>query len=177
MKIEADVLGVEQAMDFNTLTTSQFVVLDILGSRLRVPITEDQLEALTRSAAQVQGAMQPETTFDDTRESAGVPPASADLVSEPIPEREHSLENYGGVMAELTEQPVEPEIDAAPGGILDGFFDESEEEKARKLRARKPQRRTVPRDEAGNPVVEQRTLPAVPGFESPVSDDDGFAQG
>lgn len=178
MKVEADILGVEQAVDFHTMETAQFVVLDIFGVTLRVPITEEQMEQLTRQVVGRKSAPSPQAAFDETREvSEGLPP---DLVSEDIPEREHSMsdQGYGGVMAGLTDDAVvEADAEVQPSGILDGFFDESDEEKARKLRERKPQRRTVPRDEAGNPVVDPRpSLPAVQGFNT-LSDDDGFAQG
>lgn len=176
MKIEVDVLGVEQAVDFNSLSTSQFVVLEVLGNTLRVPITEEQLESLTRHAAGRQVASAA-STWAETREQGNADPG---LISEEIPEREHSLQDaavpeYEGVMRELTDEAPGEE---APAGILDGFFDESEEEKARKLRSKKPQRRTVPRDEAGNPVVEQMPqLPQMQTFGTSLSDDDGFAQG
>lgn len=178
MKVEADILGVEQAVDFHTMETHQFVVLDIFGTRLRVPITEEQMEALTK---QVVGRRVAPVQWEDTRERSEH--IDQGMVSEEIPEREHSMPaeaNYGGIMAGLTDEAVvEQDPDAPPGGILDGFFDESEEEKARKLRSRKPQRRTVPRDEAGNPMVEQpvmATLPSVSGFGA-LSDDDGIQQG
>ncbi len=174
MKVEVDVLGVEQAVDFNTLEAEQFIVLDMFGSRLRVPITEEQMEALMRQAAGRKIAEG--EVFDETRERGT---ADAGLVSEDIPVREHSLtaaEGYTGPMRELTDEAATDE--ERPEGILEGFFDESEEEKARKLRARKPQPRMVPRDEAGNPVVVQNALPPMQGFGgSPLSDDDGFAQG
>ena len=159
MKVEVDILGVEQAVDFQSLVTLQFVVLDIFGNRLRVPITEEQMEVLTRQAAR---HTTPQVEWEETQErSQGIDPGA---VSEPIPERD-----YGGVMAGLADdEPTE-----APAG-LDGLFDESEEDKVRKLRKRKPQRRTVPHDEAGNPIVEQRA--EVSDFSAP-SDDGAFAQG
>jgi hypothetical protein len=60
-------------------------------------------------------------------------------------------------------------------GVVNSFF-EDDAAKAEQLRQRKPQRRTVPRDEAGNPIAEQRALPRVSGF-TPEGDDDGFFQG
>lgn len=182
MKVEVDILGVEQAVDFKTMETAQFAVLDIFGVTLRVPVTEEQMEALTK---QVIGRRAAPVQWEETRDRSEH--LEKDLVSEEIPEREHSMSSsdngYGGVMAGLTDEAVvEPDPDAPASGILEGFFDESEEEKARKLRARKPQRRTVPRDDAGNPVVEQvafpspQPLPTMSGFGA-LSDDDGIQQG
>lgn len=175
MKIEVDVLGVEQAVDFNTLASASFVVLEVFGERVRVPISEEQLVAMTSAAMtnkvsglSVQGD---EEVFEETRERSSQQ-FSADIISEEIPERD-----YSGIMAGLTDQPAEPEVEGSVAGILPDVFGDPEKEK--QLRARRP-RRTVTQDEAGNPVAHQvaqspSPLPKMSMYG--LSDDDGFGQG
>ena len=184
MKIEVDVLGVEQAVDFHTLASAQFLVLDVLGVRARVPISEEQMVHLTTAVMERKAthavAHPPDTDmeWEDPRDRSEHP-LSADVVSTPIPER-----SYGGVMAGLSDNTAELEdAPPPPEGIMQGFFEEDPAEAERRLRARKPQRRTVAADTAGNPegegVVQRPTaprMPAPPGF-GPLSDDDGIAQG
>lgn len=179
MKIEVDVLGVEQAVDFDTLASAQFVVLDVLGVRARVPISEEQMVHLTtmvmNQKAEKNVVHSPtDMEWEDPRDRSEHP-LSADVISTPIPER-----SYGGVMAGLSDNSGETEDSpAVPEGIMQGFFEEDPAEAERKLRARKPQRRTVAADAAGNPEVTQPSaprMPAPPGFGA-LSDDDGIAQG
>lgn len=167
MKVVVDIIGVEQSVNFTTMQTQQVVTMNILGTEVRVPITEAQLENLTTAAVNERTA--PAGTWDETREVSLEAPD--DRTSTPVPVREFSqTPDYGGVMQGLTDEAVE-----APPTELEGFFDESEEAKAAKLRAKKPQRRTVPRDEAGNPVTPQYA--AAPMLRQQESDDDGFHQG
>lgn len=184
MKITVDVYGVEQAMDFDTMETSSFAVLGVFGVSVRVPITEDQMEHFTKQALRFKNSAPaaPEeddgVPFVDTRES---------LVGAPSPGAGAVVERDFSVMSGLGEGDVETD-EGPPAGEIDpgisGFFEESEEQKANKLRnnARKARQgpaaapRTVPRDEAGNPQVPQNPAANLPQIGSPVSDDD-FAQG
>lgn len=184
MKIAVDVYGVEQAMDFDTMETSAFVVLGVFGESIRVPITEGQMEQLTKEAARFKSKMSageeapPDEVFTETREQMnGEPSAGAGSV----PERDFS------VMSGLSDGDAAQD-DGPPAGETDpglgGFFEESEDAKAAKLRAnaRESRRgpaaapRTVPRDEAGNPQVAPNPAADLPQIGNPVSDDD-FAQG
>lgn len=177
MKIEVDVLGVEQAVDFNTLAAASFVVLEVFGERVRIPISEEQLVTMTSAAmAKKAGAPQEQReVFEDTR-AHSEQTLDADLVSEEIPERD-----FSGIMAGLTDQPAEPEVESTVAGILPDVFGDPEKE--RQLRARRP-RRAVTQDEAGNPVVMNSTASSMsPASQLPkmsmygLSDDDGFGQG
>ena len=175
MKIEVDVLGVEQAVDFNTLASASFVVLEVFGERVRVPISEEQLVTMTSAAMDKKVgspslAPNDEEVFEETRASGGQT-FSPGLVSEEIPERDYS------VMAGLTEQASEAESDNPLAGVLPSVFGDPEKEK--QLRARRP-RRVVAQDEAGNPVVQQHAATVAPLPKMSMyglSDDDGFAQG
>lgn len=161
MKVEVDILGAEQAMDFETLVSAQYLVLDIFGVRVRVPITEEQMSALVAAAVSHKTATPSEEPWVETRETSAEAPTN--LVSTPIPEQGFSL--ISGLMEQGDEPVVEP-----------GVFEDPDAEKERKLRERRP-RRMVMQDDAGNPVVPvHAALPPAPGF-GPLSDDDGFAQG
>lgn len=175
MKIEVDVLGVEQAVDFNTLASASFVVLAVFGERVRVPISEEQLVAMTSAAMtnKVSGlsVQEDEEVFEETRERSAQQ-FSADTISEEIPERD-----YSGIMAGMTDQPAEPDGESSVAGILPDVFGDPEKEK--QLRSRRP-RRTVTQDEAGNPVAHQMAQASSPLPKMSMyglSDDDGFGQG
>lgn len=168
MKIEADVLGVEQAVDFSTMETKAFVVVELLGEILRVPISEEQMERLTVAA--IHHRTGPEEAFEETR---SVLPVGAKVATEQLddqPEREFS------VMEGLTDMSIGFEDREAPTGLEGLFGDPNEEAKIAKLRQRPPPIMSVPRDDAGNPLVEQysSSLPRMPGLA--VQDDD-FPQG
>lgn len=170
MKIAAEVFGVEQSVDFETMETAQHLVLGVLGATVRVPISDAQMEAITVEAVrQKAGMASPEETFAETREGLDGQPPSQGAPVEPAGEREFS------VMTGLSDSSGGEE-EADPG--VGGFFGESDEAKEERLRARTPQRRTVPRDSAGNPDVPQHSgigLPQMP-MPSGVADDD-FPQG
>ena len=176
MKIEVDVLGVEQAVDFNTLASASFVVLAVFGERVRVPISEEQLVAMTSAAMtnKVSGlsVQEDEEVFEETRERSSQQ-FSADIISEEIPERD-----YSGIMAGMTDQPAESsDGESSVAGILPDVFGDPEKEK--QLRSRRP-RRTVTQDEAGNPVAHQMAQASSPLPKMSMyglSDDDGFGQG
>jgi len=172
MKIEADVIGVEQAMDFNTLEQSAFVVVDILGARLRVPITEEQMEAITIHAIQEKKARDAEgpkddAVFEETKASSATPPQYQR--QEEVQERDFS------VMAELTQHGTGEE-GTETGGVLDLFSPSSEEEeKIAQLRSRAPligSGREAPQP----PMPVSPGLPQMPGFGGD-GDDDGIEQG
>lgn len=171
MKITADVIGVEQAMDFNTLEQSAFVVIDILGARVRVPITEEQMEAITITAIQEKKAREEEgdvrkadDTFEETKEASATPPRHREQVE--VQERDFS------VMAELTSHGTGEE--AAENDVLDLFSPSSEEEaKIAQLRSRAPLIGSA--REAPSPPV-SHGLPQMPGFGT-AGDDDGIQQG
>ncbi len=165
MKITVDVLGVSQALDFNTKEATQTLTLNVLGTIVQVPITEAEMEAITRAA------MDPTAVWDDTREQGA--PVDPSAVSTPAPERDFNFSSMAG----LTEQEVvSDDVEQPEAALTQGLFEPSDDDRARALRERKPQRRTVPQDEAGNPVVAQQpALPPMRGFGG--GDDDGFAQG
>ena len=174
MKIAAEVFGVEQSVDFETMETTQHLILGVFGETVRVPISDAQMEAITVEAVrQKTGIASPEETFAETREGLDGQPPSQGAPAEPAEERRFS------VMTGLSDPSGgggEGEEEADPG--VGGFFGESDEAKEEKLRARTPQRRTVPRDSAGNPDVPQHSgigLPQMP-MPSGVADDD-FPQG
>lgn len=167
MRIEADVLGVEQAVDFNTMETSACVVIDVLGEVMRIPISEEQMERLTIAA--VQRHQSPDA-FEETREVGEAIPPEQQVRLADAPEREFS------VMRELSEHPVEPEGDEPPG--MEGIFgSESEAAKVEKLRQRQPPpqpgtfiaQAVVP----STPVMAPSGLPRLPGTAA----DDDFPQG
>ncbi len=184
MKIAAEVFGVEQAMDFDTMETTQYCVLGVLGETVRVPISEAQMEALTKAAATAKGLPTDdpndggESAFDETRETSSGPPIEARRMEERPFSIVTGLEGDSQQVEMETQQADAPETD--PG--LGGLFDESEEEKERKLRARQNGKlsvpsRTVPRDEAGNPVVAQSPGANLPRLAMPGMSDDDFPQG
>lgn len=185
MKIAAEVFGVEQAMDFDTMETTQYCVLGVLGETVRVAISEQQMEALTRAAAQHKGKLASgeadsddggESAFDETRETSSGPSGGGRMEERPF-----SI--VTGLEGDSQQLETETQADAPetdPG--LGGLFDESEEEKERKLRARQNGKlsvptRTVPRDEAGNPVVAQSPTANLPKINMPGMSDDDFPQG
>ncbi len=168
MRIEADVLGVEQAVDFNTMETSACVVVEILGEVMRVPISEEQMERLTVAAVQKHASPD---AFEETRET-GVPvPPEQQVRLADAPEREFS------VMKELSEHPsdfMESEGDEPPG--MEGIFgNESEAAKVEKLRQRlpPPQPGTFIAQAAVPTTPVHQGLPRLPG----TSSDDDFPQG
>lgn len=176
MKITANVLGVEQALNFDTMEQTCMLVFELFGQTMRVPITEEQMEELTVSAVRErQGPLEPTaytatTAFDDARESLdGAPPS---LGAPPAEERPFSLVGQAGpVMASLSDGPPDSES-ATPAG-LEGVFGD-EEQKVKTLRGRARPARTVTQDEAGNPLVDgspppeapvrQGNMPQLPGF-------------
>lgn len=183
MKISVDVIGVEQALNFDTLEQTAFLVIDVLGQALRVPISEEQMEELTKEAVRQKQAgteSVEESPFEETRETvSGEPSAGAP----PTTERAFQITRppSGPVMSELSSAPPgtaedEEEDEPSPTG-LDGVFGD-EEQKVQQLRARP---RPVRSDDAGSPVVDRRhteeaappsTLPKLPGF-----GDEDFPQG
>lgn len=188
MKIAAEVFGVEQAMDFDTMETSQYCVLGVLGETVRVPISEAQMEALTKAAAQFKGlSTEPEAgagdAFDETKEEMTGPP----LEHRKMEERPFSI--VAGLEGDTlsSSQHTETQGDAPEGdpglGGMEGLFEENEEEKERKLRAKSQERRqpvqtrTVPRDSAGNPQVPQNPTADLPKISSGSMSDDDFPQG
>ena len=187
MKIEVDLYGVEQATDFDTLETSAFVVLGIFGESVRVPITEDQMVRLTSEAVRAkQGAgvgADPDTElpFVDTRVPMTGPPSAG---APKGPERPFSvMQELGDRNPGVDEDAQQSELGEVDPGV-GGLFEENQEEKEAKLRAQAKQNargpaaapRTVPRDEAGNPVVAQNPAANLPPIGNPTSDDD-FPQG
>ena len=154
MRIEAEVLGVEQAVDFNTMETSACVVIEILGELVRVPISEEQMERLTLAAVEHRNTTQflaEGADFDETREMSKeeLPPEQQVRLAD-APEREFS------VMRELAEHTAEE----TPG--LEGLFDfDGEAEKVEKLRQR-----------PAPPPPAPSGLPRLPG----TSADDDFPQ-
>lgn len=163
MKITVDILSVSQSLDLNTKEASQTLTLNVLGTIVQVPITEAEMEAITMAA------LDPKAVWDNTREQGTA--VDPEAVSTPAPERDFNFSSMAG----LTEQEVVSD-DVEPAESTSGFFEPSEDDRARALRERKPQRRTVPKDDAGNPVVAQRpALPEMRGFGG--GDDDGFSQG
>lgn len=188
MKIAAEVFGVEQAMDFDTMETSQYCVLGVLGETVRVPISEAQMEALTKAATQFRGLPTEETetgagdTFDETKEEMTGPP----LEHRQMEERPFSI--VAGLEGDTlsSSQELAPDmqadsVESDPG--LGGLFEESEENKEAKLRAKSKDRRqpvqtrTVPRDSAGNPQVPQNPAANLPRIATPGMVDDDFPQG
>lgn len=162
MKIEADVLGVEQAVDFNTMKTEAFVVLEVLGAVVRAPISEEQMEQLTIAAVR-QRQLDVGDAFAETHEQSAVTPTSLDRFDDQ-PEREFS------VMAKLGDQEV---IEGSPDSL--GLFGDNDAEQAKveQLRQRPPLAPLRP----VAPVAQASSgLPQLPGFGGPIADDD-FQQG
>lgn len=168
MKIEADVLGCEQAVNFDTMETTQVVVLHVLGEVIRVPISEEMMERLTVAAVRAHTDGPPETAFEETRErSESLPSLDEQVRLAETPEREFS------VMEGLSEMPSDSQ--EAPG--FDGIFGggEDEEAKIEALRRRPPPIMSMPRDPDGAPApMPSSGLPRLPM--GPVRDDD-FPQG
>jgi hypothetical protein len=178
VKITANVLGVEQALNFDTMEQTCMLVFELFGQAMRVPITEDQMEELTVSAVndKKRGPSTPTehtatTAFEDARE--GLDGAEPSPGAQEAEERPFSLvQSAGPVMASLSDGP--PDSEMTPGG-LEGIFGD-EEKKVSTLRARSRPTRTVTQDEAGNPLVDgspppeqvevRSNLPQVPGFDS-----------
>lgn len=50
MKIEVEVTGVSQEMDFSSMKSQAYLHINILGDVVRVPISEDAMERVTRAA-------------------------------------------------------------------------------------------------------------------------------
>lgn len=176
MKIEADVLGVEQAMDFNTMEQSAFVVLNIFGTTVRVPITEDQMETITVAALtekrssvgqEPDGANLNGDVFPETR--AVTPGGARQQVQEEVQERDFS------VMTELTDHGNARSIDdedTGDGGVMELFAPSTEEtQRIAQLRGRPQLGRSEPA-----PVQHSPGLPQMPGL-GMASDDDGIQQG
>jgi len=179
MKITANVLGVEQALNFDTMEQTCLLVFELFGQTMRIPITEEQMEELTLSAVRekTSGPTEPvlhtaTTTFEDARVGLdGAPPSLG--AQEEAEERPFSLVGSAGpVMASLSEAPPDSE-GSTPGG-LEGVFGD-EEEKVRTLRARSRPTRTITQDEAGNPLIngspaepppvqQKSNMPQLPGF-------------
>lgn len=161
MKIEADVLGVEQAVDFNTMKTEAFVVLEVLGAVVRAPISEEQMEQLTIAAVH-QRQLDAGAAFTETHEQSAVTPTNLERFDDQ-PERDFS------VMAKLGDQEV---TESSPDSL--GLFgdDEAEQAKVEQLRQRPPL--ALPRPTAAAPQASD--LPKLPSFGGPVADDD-FQQG
>lgn len=166
MRIEVDVLGVEQAVDFNTMATAAFVIIEVLGETVRVPISEEQMARLTVAAVNEHtGVESSESQFEETRETM---PKGVKVSTErgsDAPLREFS------VMSGLS-----PENDE-PGGIAGIFAPDSEDEKVTALRNRPGLRGRAPAPEQEEEHEEPRNnLPSMPGF-GQAGDEGGFQQG
>lgn len=164
MKIEVDVLGVEQSMNFDTMKTDAFVVLEVFGEVVRVPITEGQMEQLTVAAVN-HAKLTSGQTFENTRTRSATPPSEERFDEQE--EREFS------VMSELAEHTEEQE--PMPGGMEGIFGNADEQAKVEQLRRRPPL--SLPTLAMHTPTAEESALPRLAGFGGgPVADDD-FAQG
>lgn len=158
MKVQAEVLGVEQAVDFNTMETKAFVVLEVFGQIVRAPVTEEQMEQLTMAAVHHRQLATGEA-FDDTREKSAETPVFEGPVE--TTDREFS------VMSELADRVQQEDV---PG--MEDLFDDEERQKIEKLRARPPL--TVPQHASTSTQMPALGLPRLPTSEV---DEDGFAPG
>lgn len=172
MKISAEVLGVEQAMNFQTMEQDTFVVVEIFGVTIRAPITEEQMEALVTAAlghaptAGIGRKYEPDT-FEETR-SSGVPEHAHGAVQEDTPERNFS------VMAELTENGGGEESYDSGNGVLDLFSPSTEEEeKIAALRARPALGAMRDAPQPAHPSA-SASVPRLPGLGG--ADDEGIPQ-
>ena len=181
MKIVADVYGVEQAVDFDTLETSQYVVLGIFGETVRVPISEKQMEGLTQEAVKQRAS-------GTSHMTPFGPDIAGEIPGTPRSEKQASSEDevFSSPMSGLegvdNATPQDEErMERDPG--LGGLFDETEEDKESKVRAAQrgklTERRSVPTDSAGNPVVAPNAAAGLPpvSFGNLGADDEGFPQG
>lgn len=165
MKIITDVLGVEQAMNFDTMEQSCFVVLDVLGVVTRVAISEQQMEQLTVAAAQ-QKAMEGGEVLTETIARSEQPPDPEQKTA-----AELTTERSFSVMAELGEQDFPSTGEIETPGMEDVYGGgEEEEAKVARLRQRAPLMGVAA---IAAPEVEMPSLPRMPG----TTDDDGFPQG
>lgn len=167
MKIAAEVLGVEQSMNFQTMQQECFVVVEIFGVPVRAPITEEQMEQVVAAAVAHKREPSDEPVFEETR-SSGVPEHARGAVQEETPERDFS------VMTELAEQPATGEEGTSDGGVMELFAPSSEEEAQIAALRGRPQLGQV-RD---TPVVHPpTTAPRLPMAFGGTGDDDGIPQG
>lgn len=183
MKLIVDIYGVEQACDFDTMKTTAFLVMNIFGESIRVPITDEQMELVTEKATieHQQGENDlPLSTdqFDETKAQMTGPPVQRGMTSERTFSPMASLEGQDPLPPEETEE-TDPAFGGAPTGF-DGLFDMTEDQKAAQLRARNANARRQPTnhasDSAGNPIMENTvSLPSsssLPAIGNPASDDD-----
>lgn len=167
MKIEVDVTGVEQSMDFTTMTQGSFVLLSIFGVAMRVPVSEQQMEEITLAALRHQQTTGGDPVFPETRAISHTQPEYTEQEEEPQ-ERDFS------VMTELTDVG---RTEMPDDGVSELFQPSSDEaERIAELRAR-------PRPVAGSKVSgrdhtpdHSQNLPKIPGFGG-AADDEGIQQG
>lgn len=181
MQLVVEVFGVEQACDFDTMETKAFVVLNIFGEPIRVPITEEQMAVLTEKATVEHTAQNAggdlETQFEETRERLTGPPTErgakiGERAFSPMATLEGRDPDPPAVEEAEEEQPRETD----PG--FGALFDEEDKESKLRNRNQEARRPRPAADSAGNPVI-QTQLPQsrpLPSLGNPASDDD-FVQG
>lgn len=158
MKIQVEVLGVEQAVDFNTMETKAFVVLEVFGQIVRAPVSEQQMEQLTLAAVHHR-QLATGQAFEETREKS----AEAPVFEGPV----ETTDREFSVMSELTDRAQQEDT---PG--MEGLFDSEEQQKIEKLRARPPL--ALPQHAPTNTQMPSLGLPRPPAGDV---DEDGFTPG
>ncbi len=86
MKLEVDIKRADQSLDFSTGVYANFLVLDVFGVEVRVPVTEEQLGAVLQ-ALHAAAAAVPEESAMEPRQPPAVFLGETPEAEDPVPPR------------------------------------------------------------------------------------------
>lgn len=181
MKIDAELIGANNGINFQTMEQRHSLVLSIFGTVVEVPVSEEVFDTIVIKAAQQSGI--DTEGLEDTRASLSVEEREEAAARRPVRELPEvnfsmgSLHETGVDTTDTEDEEEEPGTDQLSELFDDAAPEQTDPTVIAKLRARAQENAARAGGGPLPPAFATGVMPQIPGFSPSVSDDDGIPQG